>query len=119
MACLEIARTPLGGALCVALTGELDLAGAPALQHALDAAVRESDDGVLFVDLTALDFIDSTGLTALLRTRALLGREERELALIYPRTGVRRVFDVAGISDLFAFYATRADAERAHLPPAA
>jgi anti-sigma B factor antagonist len=118
MAWLEIARSPLGGALCVALTGELDLAGAPALQHALDAAVRESD-GVLFVDLTALEFIDSTGLTALLRTRALLGREERELALICPRSGVRRVFDVAGISDLFAFYATRADAERAHLPPAA
>jgi anti-sigma B factor antagonist len=118
MAWLEIARSPLGGALCVSLTGELDLAGAPALQHALDAAVRESD-GVLFVDLTALEFIDSTGLTALLRTRALLGREERELALICPRSNVRRVFDVAGISDLFAFYATRADAERAHLPPAA
>ena len=76
MACLEIARTPLGGALCVAVTGELDLAGAPALQHALDAAVRESD-GVLLVDLCRPRLHRLDGLTALLRTRALLGREDR------------------------------------------
>ncbi len=115
---LEIDRTPLGGALCVAVAGELDLAGVPALQQALDAAVRESE-GVLLVDLCDLDFIDSTGLTALLRTRALLGREDRALALICPRGDVQRVFELAGISELFAFYASREAAEDALVPPAA
>jgi anti-anti-sigma factor len=115
---LEIDRTPLHGAPCVALAGELDLAGAQELEQALDDAVRESD-GVLLVDVCDLDFVDSSGITVLLRARALLGRDDRALALICPPGDVRRVFELAGISELFAFYATRGDAARSLVPPGA
>jgi anti-sigma B factor antagonist len=113
---LTIESVPLDGAPRVVLSGELDLAGVPALERALDDAMQASD-GVLLLDLCELDFVDSSGLTALLRTRALLGREDRELALICQHGPVRRVFELAGIADLFAFYASRADAARALVPP--
>jgi anti-sigma B factor antagonist len=112
---LAIESVPLEGAPRVVLSGELDLAGVPALERVLDEAVQASD-GVLLLDMCELDFVDSSGLTALLRTRALLGREDRELALICPHGPVRRVFELAGIADLFPFYASRAEAAEALVP---
>jgi anti-sigma B factor antagonist len=99
-----------------AVDGDVDLATAPALEEALEAAVRDSV-GALVVDLTRVSFIDSTGLQVLLRIRGLLGREDRALALVCPHGPVRRVFELAGVSDVFALYPTR-DAAAAALVPA-
>jgi anti-sigma B factor antagonist len=86
-----------------ALRGEVDLAVLPAIEEQLDAAIRESV-GAFVIDLTEVTFIDSTGLQALLRARALLGREDRALAVVCPHGPVRRVFELAGVSDVFVFY---------------
>jgi anti-sigma B factor antagonist len=98
-----------------AVRGDVDLAAAPDLEAALEAAVRDSV-GALLVDLTDVSFIDSTGLQVLLRTRGLLGREDRALALVCPHGPVRRVFELAGVSDVFALYATREAAAAALVP---
>jgi anti-sigma B factor antagonist len=95
--------------------GDVDLATATALEEALEAAIRDSV-GALVVDLTDVSFIDSTGLQVLLRTRGLLGREDRALALVCPHGPVRRVFELAGVSDVFALYPTREAAEAALVP---
>ena len=79
---------------------------------ALDDAVRATT-GTLVLDLTGLEFLDSSGINVLLRVRALLGREDRALALVCPTGPPRRVLELAGIEDLFAIYATRQDAARA------
>ena len=50
----------------VALIGEFDLASAPALTEQLNAIMVERPDAVC-VDLTRLDFIDSSGINVLLR----------------------------------------------------
>jgi anti-anti-sigma factor len=81
----------------------------PDVEEALEAAIREST-GAFVVDLTDVTFIDSSGLQVLLRARALLGREDRALALVCPHGPVRRVFELAGVSDVFALYATPAAA---------
>ena len=112
MPLLEIDSRPLRGAPCVALRGELDVAEAPALEQALDAAIADSA-GAFLIDACELEFLDSSGIRALLRARALLGREDRTLALICPPGAVRRALDVVGVSDLFTIYATRRDAARA------
>ena len=105
-----------GGAPRVARLGRArPRRGARAGARAREAV--QASDGVLLLDLCALDFVDSSGLTALLRTRALLGREDRELALICPHGPVRRVFELAGIADLFPFYASPAEAAEALVPP--
>ena len=97
------------------IRGDVDLASASGLEEALEAAVRDSV-GALVVDLTDVAFIDSSGLQVLLRTRALLGREDRALVLICPHGPVRRVFELAGVSDVFALYATP-EAAAAELTP--
>jgi anti-sigma B factor antagonist len=98
-----------------AVRGDVDLAAASALAGALEAAVRDSA-GAFVIDLTEVSFIDSTGLAVLLRVRGLLGREDRALALVCPHGPVRRVFELAGVSDVFALYPTRAAAAAALVP---
>jgi anti-sigma B factor antagonist len=112
---LEIKQRPLRGAPCLALAGELDIAEVPPLEHALDGAIAASA-GAFVVDLTELEFLDSSGIRLLLRARALLGREERALVLVCPHGPVRKAIELTGVSDLFAIYATRDDAAAALVP---
>jgi len=116
MRILEIESKPLRGAPCVAVAGELDVAGVPELERTLDAAIADST-GAFLIDLCELEFVDSSGIRALLRVRALLGREARALALICPPGPVLRALDLVGVSDLFTTYATRDEAACALVPP--
>jgi len=100
----------------VAVRGEVDLAAVGELEAALEEAIRESA-GAFVIDLTGVGFIDSSGLAALLRARALLGREDRALAVVCPHGPVRRVFELSGVSEVFALYPTRAAAAAALVPP--
>lgn len=111
----EVEDATLSGAPGVAVHGEVDIGTVPAFVETLDAAIRESA-GAFVIDLSGVDFLDSSGLNVLLRARALLGRQERALAVVCPYGPVRRVFELAGISDLFLFYLTREEAAAALMP---
>jgi anti-anti-sigma factor len=107
---------PLRGAPGVAVVGEVDVGTVPKLELALDEAIRDSV-GAFVIDLCDVEFLDSSGLNALLRARALLGREERSLAVVCPPGPVRRVFDVSGVAELLVLFATREEAAAALVPP--
>ena len=96
----------------LALEGELDAMNAQQVDAALQEALIESC-GAFLIDLTGLTFMDSGGVNELLRARSLLGREERELVVVCPPGAPRRVLELIGIADLFALFATRAEAEGA------
>ena len=108
----EARPTTLDHASGMLVRGEVDLSTEPDLSERLDVAIRESE-GTFVVDLSDLTFLDSTGITVLLRARALLGREERQLAIICPPGAVRRVFELTGCGDLFVLFDSRADAAAA------
>jgi anti-sigma B factor antagonist len=112
---LELDDAALGAAAGLAVRGQVDPATAPALTERLDAAIRESI-GAFALDLSGVDFLDSTGLRVLLRARGILGREDRALVVICPHGPVRRVFELSGLSTVFALYPSR-DAAAADLVP--
>jgi anti-sigma B factor antagonist len=111
----EVVDAGLQGAPGVAVRGEVDIAVVRDLELALDTAIRESV-GAFVLDLCDVDFLDSSGLGVLLRARALLGREDRAVAVICPPGPVRRLFEVAGIADLLFLYSTREEAAAALVP---
>jgi anti-sigma B factor antagonist len=90
----------------VAVRGELELATAPELTAALDDAIRRSR-GPFIIDLSTVGFLDSSGISCLVRARALLGRDDRTLGLVCPRGDVRRVLEIAGVDELVALYTSR------------
>jgi anti-anti-sigma factor len=104
----EVTRDELGAVV----GGEVDLSVVPELELALETAIIESE-GDFVLDLSELEFIDSTGLQVLLRARGLLGREDRALAVVCPHGPVRRVFELSGFSELFALFSSREELLRA------
>jgi anti-sigma B factor antagonist len=105
-------RADLPAAAGVAIHGEVDVAAVPALERALEAAI-ETTAGGFVVDLSGVEFMDSSGLLAILNARGLLAREERALAVVCPASPVRQLLEVAGVSSLLVVCDSREDAEAA------
>ena len=100
----------------VALHGEIDIATSTELEEAIDAAIRDST-GAFVIDLSDVQFLETSGLHVLMRARGLLGREDRALAVICPYGPVRRLFELSGSSELFVLYSSREEAAAALVPP--
>jgi anti-sigma B factor antagonist len=105
---LEIAVTHERGATVLAVAGELDAASAPALRGPIDRAV--SNGGALVLDLIDCDFVDSTGLHAIIDARAALEASGGRFAVVCAPSGpVARVIEVA-VPGMLPVHGSRADA---------
>jgi anti-sigma B factor antagonist len=94
------------------VAGEIDMATAPDLQEAIDAAL-ESSPHELWIDLTATAFMDSTGVHALLGASGRLRARNCRLAIICPDGAVRRLFQITGIDGALEIHPDRGAAHRA------
>jgi len=94
--------------------GELDLTTAPEL---LQALTRLVDDGYhhLIVDLTGLDFCDSSGLSVLVRVKNRLDEVGGDVTLAGATPIVERVLEVSGLAEVFGSYPSVAEAHSAQL----
>ena len=98
------------GVHVISVAGELDLATAPALCARLDAA-RDGRRPRLLVDLTAVEFCDSTGLRALLGAGSEVRAHGGRFALVCrPAGGVARLLEMVGAAEWIAIYADPAGA---------
>jgi stage II sporulation protein AA (anti-sigma F factor antagonist) len=92
-------RSPQPHAALVVLGGEHDLYSADELQHTLDQSLARCEH--LIVDLSATEFIDSTTIGVLLKTRehaAELGRKFS--AVLGTAPIVERTLEVSGLLPL-------------------
>jgi anti-anti-sigma factor len=78
---------------------EVDLASAPQLREDLLRAVAQNTD--LLVDLSAVRFIDATGIDLLLQARRRLAVQGHRVAIAAPNALVERALRAAGAWDLF------------------
>jgi anti-sigma B factor antagonist len=93
-----------GGVRVIAVTGELDIATAPRLCARLDAT-RAGRRPRLLVDLTAVDFCDSTGLRALLGAASEVRAHGGRFAIVCPPTGdVARLLEIVGAEEWMAVH---------------
>ncbi|UTI65388.1 STAS domain-containing protein [Paraconexibacter antarcticus] len=83
------------GCVLLSCAGELDAATAPALA----ARLRERAEPAVIVDLTAVSFMDSTGLSILLNARLRYTRAERSLVVLCPDGPARRVLRLSGLEE--------------------
>lgn len=87
-----------GKATIIAVSGELDLASSPTLQEELDR-VSASDADLLIIDLRDLDFMDSTGLSVLVRAHQRAEEQGRQLAMVKGPQQVQRLLSLTGVAD--------------------
>jgi anti-sigma B factor antagonist len=93
---MEVDRIEEGGRVRLRLTGELDLYTAPALDDALVEAEGESWP-LLVLDLTELEFMDSSGLRLIVRSHARAEQSNRRLVVVNGPTTVARVFSATDL----------------------
>jgi anti-anti-sigma factor len=93
---------PERDAVRVRPVGALDMATAPAL-HAEIAQLRDAGFRCILVDLRELEFMDSSGLRALLTLNAQANSDGFELGLVRGNPTVDRVFEVTGTKNLLPF----------------
>lgn len=91
---LSITEQPDGGGLVVGLGGELDIASLPDVLPQIEELLGRAPAPVC-LDLAELDFLDSSGVTMLVR---IANRFDR-LRTVRATEPVRRVLEVLGLRD--------------------
>ena len=83
------------------VVGELDALSAPELRECLISCAHEGQDRVL-VGLAELDFIDSSGIQALLVGHQRLRAQGGELVLKDPPTRLATILQITGLDRTFS-----------------
>lgn len=103
---LAVERSSANGSELLVLEGEIDMASSSHLIAALNEAVTDAVRS-LVVDLSAVDFMDSTGLALLLGAYRRLRRRGLGFAVVSPGGPVRRVFEVTDMLKTLTVKPTR------------
>jgi anti-sigma B factor antagonist len=102
MCSVELRTGECDGHVVVVLRGELDVGDAARVAAALrEVAAREQQ---IIVDLAGLEFIDSSGLAALLRVRKHARHAGGDLLLAAPQQQVLRVLAVTRLIEVFSVH---------------
>jgi anti-sigma B factor antagonist len=86
----------------VIAAGEIDLYTAPRLHSELAAIVANSaPDTKIIVDMSGVEFCDSTGMNVLLSCLRQARERGGELELAAPRPAVKKILQVTGLDSVF------------------
>ena len=103
MVSVDVSTRVCDGQVVVVLRGELDVADAAMVAASL-AVVAASGRNVI-LDLAHLEYIDSSGLAALVHTRQHARRAGFDLLLAAPQQQVQRMLAITRLIDVFAVHA--------------
>ena len=97
---LQLTTDLEGARAVVRISGELDAYSAPGLDEEVSRLVAHDVSDLVF-DLSGTDFVDSSGLRAILTAQHVVTDREGRLALRAPSNSVRRLLDIAGLTEQF------------------
>jgi anti-sigma B factor antagonist len=92
-----------GDVAVIALAGELDVAGSATLEHEIERVLADHEPRALVLDLSQLDFMDSTGLRLVVLADARSREQRRRFALVRGNEDVHRVFEITRMADRLEF----------------
>ncbi|MEU8057107.1 STAS domain-containing protein [Microbispora bryophytorum] len=95
--------------LVVALDGSLDYTNAERLRQDVEAALGE-EHRELVLDLSGMDFCDSTGIRILLSVRKLLQERDGAVTMASLNARLARIFKLTGLTSAFTLTASLAEA---------
>jgi anti-sigma B factor antagonist len=96
----RLTTRPDGARVVLEAHGEMDLVTAPAVEDEVHE-LRSRGVGSIVLDLRALTFIDSSGLSLLLRLDAEARSDDFSFAIIEGEGPVRRLLELTNLSDDF------------------
>jgi anti-sigma B factor antagonist len=112
---LAVERTSRDGVELVMVEGEVDIATASRLISVLNSSVADAIKSVI-VDLTQVDFMDSTGLALLINAHRRLSLRRKGFAVVCPPGPLRRVFEITDMIETLRVCPDQESAARASVP---
>ena len=100
---IDVTSTNEGKTQIFALHGSLDIATSPTLRAALLEAADHAGH-LLVVDLSQLDFLDSTGLGALIGAHKRASESDGSVRLVAQEGQILRLLRITGLLDVFQVY---------------
>ena len=102
MSQLRLSTSVIDATAVIELEGELDLAGANALEQEL-ATPEVDSTGAIVLDLRGVNFMDSSGLRVIAVTLQDAQERGRRFALVPGAAQVMRVFDITRMRERLEF----------------
>ena len=102
---LTVDSREVGDRTVVAVGGEVDVYTAPVLDDSLSALIS-SGRVSLVVDLTAVDFLDSTGLGVLVKALKRAREHDGSLDVVATADRIRKVFRITGLDAVMPLHDT-------------
>jgi anti-sigma B factor antagonist len=101
--------TEPGGIRTVLVSGDVDLLTAPSMA----SAVREAQQGAsaVLLDLSAVDFLGSAGLSVLVEAARRAEDSHARLAVLVTQHPVRRAIEVTGLDSSLRLFASEGEAK--------
>lgn len=106
---IDIKTEKQGDALIYTLSGSFDVATSPSVRAALIEAASEGNHEIV-VDLTQLEFMDSTGLGALIGAHRRASENGGVVRLVVAAGTIARLLNITGLVRVFAIYHSLEDA---------
>jgi anti-sigma B factor antagonist len=106
---LEVSTREEAGRVVVVAIGEVDIFTAPQLDAELSRLTADGRTD-LVVDLASVDFLDSTGLSVLVKALKRVREADGRLDIVVTSDRVAKVFRITGLDQLIPLHATLADA---------
>jgi anti-sigma B factor antagonist len=106
---LDVSTREEAGRVVVVAIGEVDVFTAPQLDHELSRLTADGRTD-LVVDLSRVDFLDSTGLSVLVKALKRVREAEGRLDVVVSVERVAKVFRITGLDQLIPLHASVADA---------
>jgi anti-sigma B factor antagonist len=96
----EVDVTGDDAAMLVRASGDVDLATSPRLRKALDHAIA-SGAPLVRLDMAAVTFLDSSGISVLVDTQQRLQEASARLVLHGVGDHIKRVLEISGLGSFF------------------
>lgn len=109
MADLKIETRVVSGKPVLDLTGEVDSYNAPKLREQM-AALIDAGDADLLINMTGVDYIDSTGLGTLVGGLKRATEKNGQIRIICPNEQIYKVFNITGLVKVFPIFDNEQDA---------
>lgn len=94
------------------LRGEIKVNVIPEISPQLSKYIQSNPDKNLILDLSAVDFIDSSTIRMLINLHKRLEPHRKRLCLLSPSTPVRRIIEDVKLDTLFKIFQSNEDLER-------
>ena len=85
------------GKLEILLHGEIDHHSAVAIRARLDEKIYELRPSLMVMDLSEIDFMDSSGLGLIIRRYALMKKMGGDFCVSNPNDRIMKIFELAGL----------------------